>query len=183
LHGERQAIQDVPAIYFVSPTKENVQRIARDCAAKLYDSFYLNFSSSIPRPLLEELAESTLEAGVSSRIAKALGHPPPHNAVRWPNACGVCVCVCGTHRCMINMSISWRSRTGSSLLSRSDPTWPLTARLSPMLRRKPTSNPLPSPSTRSWSLLCALWHHPALSSFIHSPAARSPLPLISFSLR
>jgi hypothetical protein len=70
LHGDRQAIPDVPAIYFVSPTRENVQRIARDCVAKLYDSVHLNFSSAIPRPLLEELADTTLEADATSRIAK-----------------------------------------------------------------------------------------------------------------
>lgn len=74
LNAERQGIPDVPAIYFVTPTRDNVQRIARDCAGKLYDSVHLNFSSAIPRPLLEELAEMALEADATSRIAK-VGKP------------------------------------------------------------------------------------------------------------
>lgn len=45
----RQRIEDVPALYFVSPTDANVQKIAEDLAAGLYDSAHLNFSSSLPR--------------------------------------------------------------------------------------------------------------------------------------
>lgn len=45
----RQRIEDVPALYFLSPTEANVKRIADDLAAGLYDSAHLNFSSSLPR--------------------------------------------------------------------------------------------------------------------------------------
>jgi len=70
LHSERQAVPDVPAIYFISPSKENIRRVVKDCKDKLYDSCYLNFSSSISRPLMEELAQGVLEVEAVSRITK-----------------------------------------------------------------------------------------------------------------
>eukprot|EP01116_Phalansterium_solitarium_P001642 TRINITY_DN1145_c0_g1_i1.p1 TRINITY_DN1145_c0_g1~~TRINITY_DN1145_c0_g1_i1.p1 ORF type:complete len:655 (-),score=235.21 TRINITY_DN1145_c0_g1_i1:3921-5885(-) len=61
-HAERDAVPDVPAVYFVSPTSDNIKRLAEDCKARLYDSVYINFSSSVPRPLLEQLASSMADA-------------------------------------------------------------------------------------------------------------------------
>ncbi|GJN20421.1 hypothetical protein PR202_gb07797 [Eleusine coracana subsp. coracana] len=52
----RQAVPDAPAVYLVRPTLANADRIAADAAAGLYASFHLNFSTSLPRPLLERLA-------------------------------------------------------------------------------------------------------------------------------
>ncbi|CAN6598186.1 protein Sly1p [Trichomonascus vanleenenianus] len=60
LGAERTAIPDVPAVYFVAPTEENMRIIARDLNAGLYESFYLNFTSPLPRGLLETLAGETL---------------------------------------------------------------------------------------------------------------------------
>ncbi|KAG0263973.1 Vesicle trafficking between the ER and Golgi [Mortierella polycephala] len=68
LKNERQAIPDVPAIYFVEPTSENIRRISEDLSNHLYDSYYINFSSVIPRPLMEELAASTIPSGSSAQI-------------------------------------------------------------------------------------------------------------------
>ncbi|KAK9457354.1 Sec1-like protein [Dipodascopsis uninucleata] len=56
LNAERYPIPDVPAIYFVSPTSENVKRIAQDLNSGLYESVYVNFLSSVPRALLEDFA-------------------------------------------------------------------------------------------------------------------------------
>eukprot|EP01137_Pigoraptor_chileana_P023083 Opistho-2@88819 len=70
LHSDRDAIPDVPAVYFVMPTAENIARIGRDCRDQLYDSFYLNFISHIPRSMLEELASAAVEADVASLITK-----------------------------------------------------------------------------------------------------------------
>lgn len=67
---ERQKVPDVPAVYFVRPTPENIERIAVDTGRGLYDSFHLNFSSSLPRPLLEDLAKKTLEKDAVHRIFK-----------------------------------------------------------------------------------------------------------------
>ena len=71
LHSERQAVQDVTAIYLVEATKSNVERIARDCSAGLYDSVHLNWSSSISQDLLHSLASSIAEApNAASRVSK-----------------------------------------------------------------------------------------------------------------
>eukprot|EP00026_Physarum_polycephalum_P002327 Phypoly_transcript_02333.p1 GENE.Phypoly_transcript_02333~~Phypoly_transcript_02333.p1 ORF type:complete len:636 (-),score=119.63 Phypoly_transcript_02333:880-2787(-) len=70
LHSDRQAIPDVPAIYFVTPNKDNIRRICEDCRYHLYDSFYINFSSSISRPLLEEFASSTVQSESSQLVSK-----------------------------------------------------------------------------------------------------------------
>ncbi|PKA60827.1 SEC1 family transport protein SLY1 [Apostasia shenzhenica] len=67
---ERQTVPDVPAIYFVQPTQANVGRIVADASRGLYESFHLNFSSSLPRPLLEELAAGALKADAVGRISK-----------------------------------------------------------------------------------------------------------------
>lgn len=68
LHSDRKHIPDVPAIYFVQPSRENIKRIAEDVAKNLYDSYYLNFISSLSRPLMEELAAETLKSGSVNMI-------------------------------------------------------------------------------------------------------------------
>ncbi|KAG6557209.1 hypothetical protein Mapa_001136 [Marchantia paleacea] len=70
IDNERQNIPDVPAIYFVQATASNIQRITLDAARGVYQSFHLNFASSLPRPLLEELAGGTLKQDCLHRIAK-----------------------------------------------------------------------------------------------------------------
>ncbi|OIT35083.1 PREDICTED: SEC1 family transport protein SLY1-like [Nicotiana attenuata] len=67
---DRKPVHDVPAVYFVQPTHPNVQRIVADASKSLYDSFHLNFSSSIPRPLLEDLASGTINSESIERISK-----------------------------------------------------------------------------------------------------------------
>ncbi|MDA9098200.1 Sec1 family protein [bacterium] len=70
LENDRQPIPDVPAVYFVAPTEDNVTRITNDLAKGLYDASYLNFSSSLPRKLLEQLAVKSTECGASSKVVK-----------------------------------------------------------------------------------------------------------------
>ncbi|KAI0567274.1 Sec1 [Gracilaria domingensis] len=57
LHASRQPIPDVPAVYFVEPTKENMTRIASDSAKGFYASLWINFTDSISRDLLESFAD------------------------------------------------------------------------------------------------------------------------------
>lgn len=68
LKADRQPIADVPAVYFLEPTQENVQRISDDLGRGLYDTAYLNFASSIPRALLEDLAGATAANGTAGNI-------------------------------------------------------------------------------------------------------------------
>ncbi|RXK37438.1 hypothetical protein M231_05261 [Tremella mesenterica] len=60
LHSPRPPLPDVPAVYFVSPTLINIQRIAQDLNPPLYSAYHLSFTSSLSRSLLEELASLIL---------------------------------------------------------------------------------------------------------------------------
>lgn len=67
----RKPIPDVPAVYFIRPTPSNLQRVVSDAAVPLYETFHLNFSSSIPRNLLEDLASGLLKSNDAvSRVSK-----------------------------------------------------------------------------------------------------------------
>ncbi|KAK4701611.1 sec1 family domain-containing protein 1, partial [Phenoliferia sp. Uapishka_3] len=63
LHADRPSLPDVPAIYFVAPTQPNIRRIAQDLQKSLYASTYINFTSALSRPLLEEFADLVAKDG------------------------------------------------------------------------------------------------------------------------
>ncbi|KXT15177.1 hypothetical protein AC579_3927 [Pseudocercospora musae] len=67
---QRHAIPDVPVVYLVEPTADNLRRITQDLQKGLYSPAYVNFLSSIPRPLLEDFATQTAEAGTSESISQ-----------------------------------------------------------------------------------------------------------------
>ncbi|XP_029454859.1 sec1 family domain-containing protein 1 isoform X2 [Rhinatrema bivittatum] len=70
LHTDRDAIPDVPAVYFVMPTEENIDRICQDLRNQLYENYYLNFISAISRSKLEDIANAALGASAVSQVAK-----------------------------------------------------------------------------------------------------------------
>lgn len=70
LHSDREPIPDVPAVYFVMPTQENISRISQDFRSLLYDSYYLNFIAPISRQRLEELAGASLQCNCVSSVNK-----------------------------------------------------------------------------------------------------------------
>lgn len=72
LHSARPALPDVPAVYFISPTLENVRRIAEDLDNGLYESFHLNFVEPLPRALLEELAAAAANNGTGEFVEQVL---------------------------------------------------------------------------------------------------------------
>jgi hypothetical protein len=70
IDSDRQPIPDVPAVYYIHPSDENIQRIADDARKGLYDSLYINFSTHIARPALEQLASTVSASGTAAaRIA------------------------------------------------------------------------------------------------------------------
>mmetsp|Transcript_10077 Transcript_10077/g.27820 ORF Transcript_10077/g.27820 Transcript_10077/m.27820 type:complete len:645 (-) Transcript_10077:63-1997(-) len=69
INSEREAIPDVPAIYFCFPTKENLARIAQDCASGLYQRAHLNFCTKLDRTLMEDFAKLVVQTGSFDRIA------------------------------------------------------------------------------------------------------------------
>uniref|UniRef100_A0A3Q2DUM2 Sec1 family domain containing 1 n=1 Tax=Cyprinodon variegatus TaxID=28743 RepID=A0A3Q2DUM2_CYPVA len=70
LHSDRDPIPDVPAIYFLMPTEENIDRICQDLRNQLYESYYLNFISAISRSKLEDIASAALAANAVSQVTK-----------------------------------------------------------------------------------------------------------------
>jgi hypothetical protein len=70
LENDRERIADVPAVYFCQPTPANVALIANDFARNLYDAYHLNFSSSLPRASLEELAAHSVKHRAAAKVAK-----------------------------------------------------------------------------------------------------------------
>ena len=62
LHSDREPIPDSGAIYFISPTEENMNRVRRDLKDAMYESFEFNFISPIKRDKLEDLAQAALSS-------------------------------------------------------------------------------------------------------------------------
>lgn len=69
LHSDREPIPDVPAVYFVRPTQENLGAIARDCSRHLYQRAHLHFSTRMERPVMEEFARLVVNTGGLDSIA------------------------------------------------------------------------------------------------------------------
>ncbi|KAF4693874.1 Sec1 domain containing protein 1, partial [Perkinsus olseni] len=78
LEDNRQAVSNVPVVYFMDPTKENIDRLVADCCdKKLYDQVYVNFTSRVSDDLLKYMAGSMLEKSKGnprniSRVAKVV---------------------------------------------------------------------------------------------------------------
>jgi len=70
LESARESIPDVPAVYFVQPTAENVRLFAQDCQRQLYDTAYLNFCSPLSKELMEVLAKTLVEVNAVSVVSK-----------------------------------------------------------------------------------------------------------------
>ncbi|SCV72742.1 BQ2448_4279 [Microbotryum intermedium] len=80
LHAERPALTDVPAIYFVAPTQANIRRIALDLQKGLYASSYVNFTSALSRPLLEEFAETVARDGTVESVEQVSSPSGPNQS-------------------------------------------------------------------------------------------------------
>lgn len=70
LHAPRHSIPDVPVVYLVEPTSENINAISTDLSKNLYETAYVNFLTSVPRPLLEDFAALTAQNNTSEKIAQ-----------------------------------------------------------------------------------------------------------------
>ncbi len=72
LSANRHRIEDVPVIYLVEPTAANLNAITGDLQKGLYSPAYINFLSSIPRPLLEDFAAETVSNGTQEHVSRAV---------------------------------------------------------------------------------------------------------------
>ena len=70
LHSDRDSIPDVPAVYFVLPTDDNIRRICQDLQNQLYDSYYFNFISAISRQKLEDIAQTAIQSNCVQQVSK-----------------------------------------------------------------------------------------------------------------
>uniref|UniRef100_A0A1I8H378 Sec1 family domain-containing protein 1 n=1 Tax=Macrostomum lignano TaxID=282301 RepID=A0A1I8H378_9PLAT len=72
LHSDREPLSDVAAVYFMNPSEENLQRLGRDLAAGLYESYHLNFISPISRSKLEDLAQAAIGGNAVGQISRVV---------------------------------------------------------------------------------------------------------------
>ncbi|KAF2221882.1 Sec1-like protein [Elsinoe ampelina] len=70
INSQRHAIPDVPVVYLLEPTAENLSLINSDLSKNLYSPAYVNFLSSIPRPLLEDFATQIATSGTAESVAQ-----------------------------------------------------------------------------------------------------------------
>lgn len=70
INSTRDPVPDVSAVYFVLPTDDNIKRICQDLRDHLYDSYYLNFISSLPKPKLEMIAKAALDSDSAISVKK-----------------------------------------------------------------------------------------------------------------
>lgn len=68
VNARRLPLPDVPVIYFVAPSVDNIKAIIDDLSSDKYDKFYINFTSSINRELLEDFAKKVSLTGKASKI-------------------------------------------------------------------------------------------------------------------
>ncbi|CAI4232126.1 unnamed protein product [Auanema sp. JU1783] len=72
INTKRDQLTDVPAVYLVAPNEENIGLISEDLKKCMYDSFYLNFISPLPRTKLEVLAEAAVHGGAIQQVQKVV---------------------------------------------------------------------------------------------------------------
>lgn len=70
INSPRYPIPDVPVVYLVEPTVVNAQLITSDLSRGLYSPAYVNFLSSVPRPLLEDFASQIASTGSAEHVAQ-----------------------------------------------------------------------------------------------------------------
>lgn len=70
INSARYPIPDVPVVYLVEPTPANIKLITNDLSQGLYTPAYVNFLSSVPRPLLEDFASLIAASGTAEHVAQ-----------------------------------------------------------------------------------------------------------------
>ncbi|KAE9545792.1 hypothetical protein FO519_010994, partial [Halicephalobus sp. NKZ332] len=70
ISSRRETLPDVPAVYLVAPTDENVQLLCEDLKKAMYDNFYVNLIYPLSRPQLESIASAAVHSGTMQQIQK-----------------------------------------------------------------------------------------------------------------
>mmetsp|Transcript_8940 Transcript_8940/g.10348 ORF Transcript_8940/g.10348 Transcript_8940/m.10348 type:complete len:707 (-) Transcript_8940:24-2144(-) len=69
INSDREPIPDVPAVYFVEPTRANLSIIAEDCAKRLYSCVHINFVTKLDRSLMEEFGKLIIQSNSLDMVA------------------------------------------------------------------------------------------------------------------
>lgn len=72
LSAQKSNIPEVPALYFIKPTEENIDKLCEDLRNLYYESYYVNFISPCTDKLLEYFATKALQTGNANRITKVI---------------------------------------------------------------------------------------------------------------
>lgn len=67
INNARSFIKDVPAIYFLGQS-DSIQQLCKDLEKDLYGSYYLNFSLSLKRGDLEQIAAAASNAKIAHKV-------------------------------------------------------------------------------------------------------------------
>ncbi|CCK67956.1 syntaxin-binding protein KNAG_0A02670 [Huiozyma naganishii CBS 8797] len=68
IQQDRPALSDVPAVYFLSPTENNIGMLVQDIKDDKYAEYYVNFTSTLSRDLLESFAKQVSTTGKADRV-------------------------------------------------------------------------------------------------------------------
>ncbi|EEA08152.1 Sec1 family protein [Cryptosporidium muris RN66] len=72
LNTPKSVIPEVPALYFICPTIENIDKLCEDIQNKYYESYYINFISPCSKQVLEYFAKKVIKTGNVSKITKVI---------------------------------------------------------------------------------------------------------------
>ncbi|KJH53136.1 Sec1 family protein [Dictyocaulus viviparus] len=70
--SKREPLTDVPVVYFISPSEENIDLLCDDLKNAMYSSFYINLISPLPRARLENLASAAVQGGTDGQVQKVV---------------------------------------------------------------------------------------------------------------
>ncbi|KAH8739600.1 hypothetical protein FG386_001157 [Cryptosporidium ryanae] len=72
INTQKSPIPEVPGLYFIKPTEENIDKLCDDLKNLCYESYYINFLSPCSDKLLEYFAIKASETGNANRITKVI---------------------------------------------------------------------------------------------------------------
>ncbi|KAM0686262.1 Vesicle trafficking between the ER and Golgi [Conglomerata obtusa] len=58
INTKREVVSEIPGVYFIRPTRQNLKIVQQDVCQNLYQGYYLNFTTKIECEDLEDLAHS-----------------------------------------------------------------------------------------------------------------------------
>lgn len=70
IKSKREPVPEVPIVYLIKPTQENIMLLKSDCEKNLYDEIHVHFTEPAAPALLEFFAKCMVEVGSVSKIKR-----------------------------------------------------------------------------------------------------------------